>query len=235
MEEVRGSSPLSSTIFSLFSGPMFHALVQHIEPLIQHYGALGVFLASVTEEMIAPIPSTLVVFTAGLILAHGLHGKAVLLTLLLKVILPASAGMSLGSLFPYFIARAGEKIAIERFGKYVGIDASTIDKVKAWSSKTASDEFIIFGTRAVPGIPTMAVSILAGLAQIPVFEYLLYTFLGCLVRTSILSAAGWFGGRQYGFLMEIFSNSEDHILVIALAVLFSALAAWIVLKGKKTV
>ena len=54
---------------------MFQTLVQHIEPLIQAYGALGVFLASVTEEMIAPIPSTIVVFTAGLVLTHGLHGQ----------------------------------------------------------------------------------------------------------------------------------------------------------------
>lgn len=212
---------------------MFHALVMHIEPLIQAYGGLGVFLASTVEEMVAPIPSTIVVFTAGLILTHGLHGQAVAMTLLLKVILPASAGMSLGSLFPYYIARAGEKMAIERFGKLIGVDWSMIEKMKAWSAKTSSDELIIFGTRAMPGVPTLAVSILAGLAQIPVVEYLLYSFLGCVIRTSILSVAGWFGGRQYGFLMEIFSNSEDHILVIALAVLFSAVAVLIVLKDRK--
>jgi membrane protein DedA with SNARE-associated domain len=67
-----------------------------------------------------------------------------------------------------------------------------------------------------------------------VMEYMLYSFLGCVIRTTILSAAGWFGGRQYGFLMEIFSNSEDHLLMIAIAVLCSALVAWIVLRGKRT-
>ena len=212
---------------------MFQSIIHHIEPLILTYGAVGVFLASVTEEMIAPIPSTIVVFTAGLIIGHGLEEQQVMWALLLKVILPASAGMALGSLFPYFVARAGERMVIDRFGKYLGIDWSTIEKMKAWSSKTCSDEVIIFGTRALPGFPTMAVSILAGLAQIPVLEYLLYTFLGCLIRTSLLSAAGWLGGRQYGFLMEFFSASEDRILVILIAALCSACVAWMILRQRK--
>lgn len=214
---------------------MFHPLIQHIEPMIQTYGALGVFLASFLEEMIAPIPSTIVVFTAGLVLTHGLQGQEVAAMLLLKVILPASAGMTIGSLIPYFIARAGEKVVINRFGKYIGVDWSMIEKMKAWSAKHTSDEFIIFGTRAIPGIPTMVVSIVAGLAQIPVVEYMTYTFLGSVIRTALLSTAGWLGGRQYGFIVNLFSVAEDHLLVIAIAVLISGLTAWIVLRQRKGV
>lgn len=211
---------------------MFHALVQHIEVLFHAYGVLGVFLAAFIEEMIAPIPSTLIVFTAGLIMTKGLTGAPAVIALILKVILPASAGMALGSLFPYYVARIGEKVAIEKFGKYLKIDWSMIEKIQAWTKKTSSDEFIIFGTRAIPGIPTMAISIVAGLARIPVTEYLIYSFLGCIVRTSILATIGWVGGRQMGYVMELFSAMEDHLLIVLSAVLFSMIAAWIILRRR---
>jgi len=214
---------------------MFHAIIQHIEPLIEAYGALGVFIASVIEEMIAPIPSSIVVFTASAILAHGLHGQEAAFILFTKVVLPASAGMTLGSLLPYCVARIGEKVAIDRFGKYIGVDWTMIEKLKQWSAKTCSDELIIFGTRAIPGLPTMAVSILAGLAQIRVFEFVVYSFLGSLVRTSLLGFVGWYGGKQYSFILGILSNAEDRIFVIAFAVLLSTLAAWIVLRRQKKV
>lgn len=211
---------------------MFHALIQHIEVLLYTYGVLGVFVAALIEEMVAPIPSTLIVFTAGLVMTKELVGMSAVIALLLKVVLPASVGMTLGSLFPYYIARIGEKVVIERFGKYLRIDWSTIEKIQAWTKKTSSDELIIFGTRAIPGIPTMAVSIIAGLARIPVAEYLLYTFLGCLIRTSILAGIGWVGGRKMGYVMEIFSVLDDHLLIVLSAVLFSIIAAWLVLRRR---
>lgn len=213
---------------------MFHALAQHLESLFHTYGLVGVFIAALIEEMIAPIPSTLIVFTAGLLMTKGLSGYAAVSALIFKVILPASAGMTIGSLFPYYVARIGERVAIERFGKYLRIDWSTIEKMQAWIKKSSSDELIIFGTRAIPGIPTMAVSILAGLTRIPVTEYLLYTFLGCIIRTSILASIAWYGGKQYRFIIVYLSASENHLLTILTAVLFSMIGAWIVVRYKKS-
>jgi membrane protein DedA with SNARE-associated domain len=79
----------------------------------------------------------------------------------------------------------------------------------------------------------MIVSIVAGLARIPVKEYLLYGFLGSLVRTSILAGIGWLGGKELSSIMELFSASEDHLLIILSAVLLSMLGAWIVLRQRK--
>jgi len=40
---------------------MLEGLILGIENVFLNYGALGVFLASIIEEIIAPIPSTLVI------------------------------------------------------------------------------------------------------------------------------------------------------------------------------
>jgi len=192
---------------------VFSHLVQNIEPLIREYGALGVFGASIVEEIIAPIPSTIVVFTSGILLTHGQTGWTALSTILFQIMLPASAGITIGSLFPYFLARIGEKVAIERFGKTLGVNWATIEKARAWYEKRSSYPVSIFVTRAIPGIPSLAVSILSGLARVPVGTYLLWSFLGCLPRNFILGVLGWVGGAQYMQHAEKLSSLETVVLV----------------------
>lgn len=213
---------------------MFHSLLVHLGPLLKHYGALGLFGASIVEEVIAPIPSTLVVFTAGLLMTKGLHGWTAVSVLVFQVMLPAAAGMTIGSLFPYYLARIGEKVAIERFGKYLGINWKTIEKVQAWTKKSHSDEFLIFASRAIPGMPSLAVSIIAGLARIPVKEFLFFSFLGALPRTFILGAAGWWGGRQASGAVELLNMAEGNVLIIILAVLASGLLYLFLNQRKKS-
>ncbi len=191
--------------------------------MLDQYGVFGLFFASVIEEIIAPIPSTLVVFTGSLLLTKGLQGWDAISVIVFHIMLPASLGMTLGSLFPYYLARIGEKVAIDKFGKYLGINWKTIEKVQAWTKKSHSDEFLIFASRAIPGMPSLAVSLIAGLARIPVREFLLFSFLGALPRTFILGLAGWWGGRQASGVMELLSMTESHMLIIILAVLASGL------------
>lgn len=212
---------------------MFHALVQQIEPLVQNYGALGVFLASILEEIIAPIPSTLVVFSSAALLTQGLHGWAGVLVILFKIMLPASVGITIGSLFPYFLARIGEKVAVEKFGKYLGISWSSVEAMQKRVEKASSVEVAIFVARAVPGMPSLAVSIFSGLARVPVREYILWSFLGCLPRNLILGLAGWWGGRQYGAVIELLSFTESGVLIIILAVFLSLVIGWAIFEHKR--
>src|SRR5438552_4094533 len=100
---------------------MFHTLILHLEPILRMYGALGVFVAAVIEEIFAPIPSTLVVFTASMLMTRGMHGAHAYQIIALKIMLPASLGLAIGSLVPFFVARIGERVAINRFGKFLGI------------------------------------------------------------------------------------------------------------------
>lgn len=212
---------------------MFHSFIQYIEPILQTYGVFGMFLATLIEEIIAPIPSTLVVFTGGLLLLQGLEGSEVVTTVIFKIMLPASLGMTIGSLFPYYLARLGEKVAIDRFGKYLGVNWGMVEKMQRWSEKSKSDELLIFLTRAIPGMPSLATSLLAGLARIPVFEFVLWSFLGCLPRTFLIGLAGWWGGTKYGVIAEWVSSMESGVLIIIVAVLASLGLGWLIFEHKR--
>jgi len=212
---------------------MFSSLVHHIEPLVENYGAIGIFLASIVEEVIAPIPSTLVVFSSSILLTQGYEGWDAIMAIIFKIMLPASAGITIGSLFPYFLARIGEKVAVEKFGKYLGLKWSTIEAMQKRVEKASSAEIAIFVTRAIPGLPSLAVSIFAGLARIPVGKYIIWSFLGCLPRNFLLGLAGWWGGRQYGAAMELLSSLESGVLIIIFAVIISVGVGWVLFEHKK--
>jgi membrane protein DedA with SNARE-associated domain len=212
---------------------MFHSIVHQIEPFVQAYGALGVFSASILEEIIAPIPSTLVVFSSSVLLTHGLSGWNAIAVIILKIMIPASAGITIGSLFPYFLARIGEKVAVQRFGKFLGLNWATIEAMQKRVEKASSAEIAIFVTRAIPGLPSLAVSVFSGLARIPVGKYVLWSFLGCLPRNFLLGLAGWLGGRQYGTAMELLNNTESGVLVLIFAVFISLVVGWLYLNRRK--
>lgn len=213
---------------------MFVQFVHVLEPLVQSYGALGIFFSSIIEEVIAPIPSSLVVFTGSLLVTKGLLGWQAIVAIMLKVMIPASAGLAIGALFPYYLARWGEKVAIDRFGKYIGISWAAVEKAQRWTEKSRSDELIIFMSRAIPGMPSLAVSLVSGLLRIPVREFLLWSFLGALPRNFLLGLAGWWGGKQYVVVMKFLSGIESHVFILIAAVLLSLGIGWVYLQRRRT-
>lgn len=205
---------------------MFSDLVHSIEPLLQHYGALGVFLASIIEEIIAPIPSTIVVFTSGILLTNGLTGAEALTTIALKIMIPASLGISLGALFPYYLAKIGEEVAINKFGRFLGIEWSAIEKAKAWTEKSKHDEILLFLARSIPVLPSVAISVTCGLIRYPVKKFLVISFLGSLPRSFFLGWLGWVGGVQYQRYAEQLSGIEKVVLVVIVLIAAAAYVLW---------
>jgi len=50
---------------------MFEGIILYLESLLAIYGPLGVFIASIVEEVIAPIPSTLVIMGTSFVVLKG--------------------------------------------------------------------------------------------------------------------------------------------------------------------
>lgn len=211
---------------------MFHHLTQSLLPLLHEYGALGVFLASIVEEIIAPIPSTVVVLTASFFMTEGMQAMQAILTIIFKIMLPASLGISIGSLFPYYLARIGERVAIDKFGRFLGVSWKMVDDAEAWFKKRRADEAAIFITRAIPGLPSVLVGVFCGLIRIPVHEFLLWSFLGSLVRTFALGMIGWYAGKTYKILAGEISTIEG-VVIKAFAIVGIAFVAYIVFRKLK--
>ena len=213
---------------------MFSSITSSLLPLLQQYGATGVFLGSIVEEIIAPIPSTMVILFGGFLLVPESATIAQAAgTVMLKVMIPASIGMSIGSLFPYYVAKLGERVAVDRFGKLLQVDWATVEKVQAYFEKRKSDQVFLFIARAVPVIPSVVIGVFCGLIRMPVGSFLLWSVLGNLIRTFILGMVGWAVGAAYATYADSISHVEDFFLYLAVAAVIAGGAWWILHRRKK--
>jgi membrane protein DedA with SNARE-associated domain len=191
-------------------------LQTHIIPL----GGIGIFLATIIEEVVAPIPSAFVLLTGGFLFLSKLTGLNLLSAIVFKIALPAAFGITLGSLFIYWLAFTFGKPFIDRFGKWFGLAWKDIEKAEKWFEKGLRDDVFIFIVRAIPFIPSVAIGSFAGIMRLPLRTYIISSFLGTMVRASILGVLGWQLGNFYYKYTEVISRYENATLSLILLGLF---------------
>lgn len=211
---------------------MIQSIVTIIQEVVLPLGAGGLFLASFLEEVIAPIPSAVVQTTAGFLFLEGSVDTAWLVTFVFVILIPIALGVALGSLFVYGIAYYAGKPALLKWGKWFGVSWEDVEKVQERFSETVLDDWGLFVLRSVPVIPSVAISAFCGLVRFSPKKYVLYTFLGTLVRTSILALVGWQVGELYIEYIDIIEKFEKGILW-AVVVVVVAFVVYRVIKQRR--
>ncbi len=193
---------------------MINALILQLGAVIMEYGAVGVLFAAFSEEIIAPIPSSLVAMFAGFFLLPTEYtwlqavGAASL-----KVAIPMSIGVTAGSLVIYAVAYFGGKPIIIRYGKWFGMSWTLIEKTEQKFIKGYADELILFAARALPLVPSVAVSSFCGLVRYPIKTFILLTLAGTFIRAMIMAMIGWHVRDAYISYAEIISQIEKFVLI----------------------
>ena len=167
------------------------------------------------ETVVFPIPSEIVMPLAGwkLIADEG-HSW--------WWVIPAGVfgaiGSTLGALAVYWIARWGGRPFIRRYGKYVLIsnkDVATADRFfDRWGT------WAVFFGRMVPLVRSL-VSVPAGIVEMPVVQFTIFTFLGSFVWAVGLAAAGYKLGENYEDIRDWMQPVEYPI-----AALLAILVGW---------
>jgi membrane protein DedA with SNARE-associated domain len=164
------------------------SLINWLEVLAQQIPVTQfVFIGALVEEVLAPIPSPLVMMLAGSIAAS--QGSPLMFILFLAVI--GAFSKTVGSLIIYFLADKAEDLIIDKFGKFLGVSHSDTEGLGKFLGEGKRDDIAIFLMRAVPVMPTAPVSVIAGLIKVNLKTYLLSTFLGLIVRNSIYLYLGF--------------------------------------------
>lgn len=197
---------------------MLETITSYLQSFFIEYGAIGVFLGSIIEEIIAPIPSTIIILGSSFFILEGqIIGLTSITILFLNVALPAALGMTIGSLFIYGICYYIGKPFIAKWGKYLAINWEDIEKTDEKFQEQTKDEIILYGVRAIPAIPSVAISAFCGVIRYDLKKYIIITFLGGLTRATILGFLGWQFGNVYKNIANQISFLEE-IVVIAIFV-----------------
>mgnify|MGYP005842896421 CR=1 FL=1 len=187
-------------------------LIDWILQIIEKYGLLGVFVGSILEEIVAPIPSPVVMMAAGAGLLGTYEGFSIALALnLLLIALVGSTGATIGSYFMYGIGYFGGKPFVEKTSRFTGVSWKEVEKLQNKLSKSKSDELTIAGLRSIPVMPSVIIAVSCGVLRINPISYTLSFFSGGILRNIIFLTIGWQVGAAYAQSAEGFENVTDWV------------------------
>jgi membrane protein DedA with SNARE-associated domain len=190
---------------------------------------LFVFIGSIIEEIIAPIPSPLGPTIAGALAKT--QGYTIFLLFILAVV--AAFGKMLGEWVIYFIADKAENFFFKRFGKFFGITHEQIENIGKYFTGGWRDFTILIILRMIPVMPSAPISFIAGLIKLNLKTYLAASFFGSIVRGFIFLYFGYIGFSAYHVLFSGINNIESAITVL-IAISLLAVFIWAYHKRSST-
>lgn len=186
-------------------------------------GYWGIGFLMFAENLFPPIPSELIMPLAGFSVSQGKMNFVL-------AVFAGVVGTIIGALPWYYAGKIiGEerlKRLADRYGKWITVSSKDIDKVKNWFDRYGNNA-VLFG-RLVPGIRTL-ISLPAGLNEMPLVPFLLYSTIGTTLWVIFLTGAGYLLGNNYERVDDYLAPVSKGVLVLILV----AFAVWIFRKKQQ--
>ena len=190
---------------------------------------LSVFLLSILEEIIVPIPAPILLFSAGSLIQE----RGGILPYLLFIAMIAALGKTIGTWGIYVIADKAEHFIFSKYGKVLGVSSKQIDGIRKYFTGTWRDLILLFVLRAVPVIPTAHVSAFCGIITFQLRKFLIVTYFGLLVRQFFFLYIGYQGKEAYEAFNRGYGNLESVMGLIIMGLIIGLLVFWISNKKKR--
>lgn len=194
---------------------MLEEITNWLLQLLDSIGLLGVFFATAIESFFAPIPSEIILVTAGLYAKA--EGGGVTLVILSVV---AALGSFVGTLPFYLISRFGVNTFLpkflDRWGKYLLISNADLEKANLLFKKRGP--LMVFVSRLIPGVRSL-IAFPAGAAKMNFLNYTFFTLLGSFCWNIFLSGIGFLAYDYKDQIFQLLKPVENLVLII-LVVLF---------------
>ncbi|QXW26763.1 DedA family protein [Acinetobacter johnsonii] len=188
-------------------------LTEWILSIMEQLGYLGIALLMFLDNVIPPIPSEIIMPSAGYAASQGK-------LLLSGVIIAGCIGSLIAAALLYWIGYQFNHDAIfrftDRYGKYLFIKSEDIQKSLLWFEKYGHR--IVFFGRMVPAVRSL-ISIPAGMSRMPFWKFMFYSALGTIIWTTFLACVGFYFGENQALMHEIFSRVGYVIIMIVVLVL----------------
>ena len=182
--------------------------------IMNNFGYLGVFLLIAIENVFPPIPSEVILLFGGFMTTYTALSVP-------GVILASTLGSILGAIILYYIGKILNKERLKKIitskpGKILRLKPEDIDKADKWFDTKGNKT--VFFCRFIPIIRSL-ISIPAGMSEMPMKKFLLYTAAGSLIWNSALSIAGSIVGENWTSILDIM-DQYSHIILILLIIAF---------------
>ncbi len=188
-------------------GKLLSLLASFIIASISAFGYAGIVAMMAIESACIPLPSEIIMPFSGYLVSQGrftVFGTA----------LAGAIGCVVGSVVAYAVGRYGGRTFVWKYGKYILISHHDIALADRWFNRYG--QWVVFFSRLLPVIRTF-ISLPAGIAKMPFWPFVIYTFAGSLPWCYALSYVGFRMGAHWDTLGVYFHRFDAAIGVAIVA------------------
>lgn len=194
---------------------------------MEHVTYWTIMLMMAIESTFVPLPSEIVIPPAAYKAANGDLN-------IFLVVLSGTFGALLGALFNYYFAKIlGHKLLMQfaktRLARMMMVNPTTIEKSEQYFKKHGKISTLI--GRLVPGIRHL-ISLPAGLANMNLKDFILYTVIGAMSWNIILALMGYFFYTQKDLLNKYFNHISIGLLILGVG--YVSYLVYKAIRNKKT-
>lgn len=182
--------------------------------IMNNYGYLGIGLLILIENVFPPIPSELILTFGGFMtLSTNMT--------VIGVILVSTLGSLLGAIVLYLIGKILNKdrlikIVESKYGRLLRVKRKDIEMADKWFLEKGTGT--VFFCRFIPIVRSL-ISIPAGMSEMSMIKFIIYTVFGSAIWNTVLVCVGAFAADKMDYILNILDN-VSHIILILLIVIF---------------
>lgn len=191
-------------------------MAEWFQSIVDTLGYPGITVLMIIETLFPPVASEIVMPLAGYVAGKGDLS-------FIGVIIAAMIGFLVGVLPLYFLGRyvsnRGLKNWLEEHGTWFMPTREDLERAEGWFQRHGSK--IVIAAHILPGVRSL-ISIPAGMADMNLLKFLLYTLIGKGIWTTVLAYLGKTLGENYGDIqryMGPISIGVTVLIVVAVGVL----------------
>lgn len=180
--------------------------------IMNQFGYLGIFLLIAIENIFPPIPLEVILLFGGFMTTYTKLN-------ILGIVIASLLGSLSGAIMLYYIGKIFNKNRLKKIisgkvGKILRLKNSDIDKADKWFD--TKGQKTVFFCRFIPLIRSL-ISIPAGMSEMHMSKFLVYTTIGSLIWNTVLIVIGSIVGNNWTSILSVL-DTYSKIVVIVMAI-----------------
>ena len=193
---------------------------------MNQFGYAGIALLIAIENIFPPIPSEVILTFGGFMTTKSNMN-------IWLVLLSATTGSTAGAMVLYYIGRlvTPERLGwfIDRWGFLLKLKTQDIIKAENWFNRHGS--LTVFFCRFIPIVRSL-ISLPAGMAEMKISKFLLFTVSGTAIWNVVLINLGAFAGEKWNIIAD-YINTYSYVVFILLAFAGVGIIIWLLYKNSR--
>ena len=182
----------------------------HLSTLVAHYGYLATFVSVMLASSGIPLPAGELLIGAAVYAANTHRLELPILVLV------GSLGAAIGGAGGYAIGRLLGATALERYGRFIGLDAAKVRLGRYLFLKHGGK--IVFFLRFIALVGPFG-GVLAGANRMTLSRFIVFNVLGAVAWTIVFGAGGYLFGS---FFLAVGRTAGVAAVLVTLAVIVAA-------------